>query len=151
MVMAQDKPCLNINIFALLGCTMRKRVLGHTQEAKIQISRRIRGIWSSANRIIGYYRMYEWRAKARMLLCACAFCPCSKALFFAWHGPYIFAYAQRYVFLWCGSSMNYMWKVSNKSDILLRVSKRLEICTAKHILNRLKRHAIYGREICIKC
>ena len=36
--------------------------------------------------IIGYYKMYEWRANARMILCACAgyfcaFCACSKALF----------------------------------------------------------------------
>ena len=26
----------------------------------------------SSNRIIWYYRMYEWRAKARIILCACA-------------------------------------------------------------------------------
>ena len=26
----------------------------------------------SANRIVGHYRMYEWRANTRMVLCACA-------------------------------------------------------------------------------
>ena len=37
---------------------------------------KIRAVWSgpslSTNRIIAYYRMYEWRAKAQMILCACA-------------------------------------------------------------------------------
>ena len=45
---------------------------------KAQISLRIRAVWSgqslSAYIIIGYYRMYEWSAKARMILCACAAC-----------------------------------------------------------------------------
>ena len=39
--------------------------------AKAQISLRIRAVWSgpllSANRTIGYYRMYDWRTKARMI------------------------------------------------------------------------------------
>ena len=38
--------------------------------AKAQISLRIRAVWSrpsvSANRIIGYYKMYELKEKARM-------------------------------------------------------------------------------------
>ena len=57
-----------------------------------QIRQRIRAVWSgpslSANRTIGYYRMYQWRANARMRLWAwvewtwiCAFCACSKAQF----------------------------------------------------------------------
>ena len=59
-----------------MGRSMRKRVFGHMRTAKTQISLRIRAVWSgpslSANRISGYYKMYEWRAKARMILCACA-------------------------------------------------------------------------------
>ena len=55
---------------------MRKHVFGHMRTAKAQISLRVRAVWSgpslSANRFIGYYRMFEWRAKARMTLCACA-------------------------------------------------------------------------------
>ena len=50
-----------------MGHAMRKRVFGQLWTAKIQISLRIRADWSgpslSSNRIIGYYRMYEWRAK----------------------------------------------------------------------------------------
>ena len=53
--------------------------LGHMRAAKTQINLRIRAILSghslSANKIIVYYRMYEWRAKARMILCACAGAP----------------------------------------------------------------------------
>ena len=40
----------------------------HMQSAKAQISLCINAVWSgpslSANRIIGYYRIYKWRAKA---------------------------------------------------------------------------------------
>ena len=53
-----------------LGHALRKRVFGHMRTAKARISLRIRCM--SANRIIGYYRMYERRAKARMILYACA-------------------------------------------------------------------------------
>ena len=55
---------------------MRKRVFGHMRTVKAQISLRIRADWSgpslSANKIIRYYKMYECRRKARMILCACA-------------------------------------------------------------------------------
>ena len=58
------------------GRTMRKRVFGHMRTAKTQISLRIRAVWSgpslSANRIIGYYRMYDWRINVQMILCACS-------------------------------------------------------------------------------
>ena len=40
----------------------------------------------SAKRIIGYYRMYEWRAKARMILCVCA----------VWSDFACFAHIRRY-------------------------------------------------------
>ena len=49
----------------------------------------------SADRIIGYYRMYKWRAKPRLLLCAYAgWCESAHSAhvrrhFFAWYGPYI--------------------------------------------------------------
>ena len=43
--------------------------------AKAQISLRVRAVWSrpslSANRITGYYEMYELWAKAQSILCAC--------------------------------------------------------------------------------
>ena len=59
---------------------------------KAKISKHIHTVWSgsslSANKIIKYYRMYEQRAKARMILCTCtgwiwicAFCACSKTQF----------------------------------------------------------------------
>ena len=76
----------------LVRRTMRKRVFGHMRTAKTQISLRIRAVWSgpslSANGIIGYYRMYECRAKARILLCACA----------GWSEYAHFAHIQSYVF-----------------------------------------------------
>ena len=58
-----------------MGHAMRT-VSGHMRTAKDQINPRIHAVWSgpslSANKqIIGYYRIYEWRAKARMRLCAC--------------------------------------------------------------------------------
>ena len=48
----------------------------------------------SAARIIGFYRMHQWRAKARMRACACTdWCESahfahSRRLFFPWHGQY---------------------------------------------------------------
>ena len=48
---------------------MQKRVFGHMRTAKAQISLCIRTVWSgpslTANKMIGYYRTYERRAKAR--------------------------------------------------------------------------------------
>ena len=54
---------------------MRERGFEYIRTAKAQIRLRICAFWSghflSTNGIIGYYRMYEWWAKARMILCAC--------------------------------------------------------------------------------
>ena len=76
-----------------------KRVLGHMRTAKSQISLRIRAVWSSpsltANRITGYNRMYERRAKARVILCSRAWRSDSahfarvRRYFFAWRGPFL--------------------------------------------------------------
>ena len=57
-------------------------------------------VWSGPslliNRIIGYYRMFQWRANVRMRLRACAgwseymhFVHVWRHFFFAWCGPYI--------------------------------------------------------------
>ena len=58
-----------------LGRVMRNCVLAHMRTANSQISLRIRAVRSrpllSANRIIGHYRMYQWRAHALMKFCAC--------------------------------------------------------------------------------
>ena len=66
-----------------MGWTKRSRNIyvapcenfGHMWTAKAQISLRIRAVWSgpwlSANRNIGYYRMHGYRAKVRVILCAC--------------------------------------------------------------------------------
>ena len=71
------------------GPSHAKKCLRDMRTAKTQINLHIRAAWSgpslSANRIIGYYRMFEWRAKAQMILCACEsesaqFCACSKAI-----------------------------------------------------------------------
>ena len=83
--------CIALALIGLrVGRAVRKYLFGHIQTAKALISLRGGAAWSgpslSANRIIG------WRAKARMIFCACAewcesahFCACSKALFrLAW-------------------------------------------------------------------
>ena len=77
MVGCSVKPIFRINRVNYYVCrALRKHVFGHMRTAKAQISLRIRAVWSgpslSANRLIRYYRMYERRAKARMILCACA-------------------------------------------------------------------------------
>ena len=55
---------------------MRKCDFGHMRTGMAQFSLRIRAVWSwpsvFANRTTDYYRMYEWRAKATMILCGCA-------------------------------------------------------------------------------
>ena len=88
-----------------MGRSVRKCVLRHMRTAKAQVSLRIRTVWSwpslSAHRTIGYYRIYEWRAKARMILCACAgwskcaFCAFSKAFEKGIVTRYIFSYWPR--------------------------------------------------------
>ena len=71
---------------------MGKHVFEHMWSAKAQISLHICTVWSRpslyANRIMGYYRMYHWRTKVVIRLCACigwtsicAFCTCSKTPF----------------------------------------------------------------------
>ena len=81
-------------------------VLGYMRMEKVQINPRIctfrSGPLLSANKIIECYKMYEWRAKARMMrvcigsiIWACIFCVCSKTLFclkrpkwnLPWHVP----------------------------------------------------------------
>ena len=73
-----------------MGSAMRKRfcVCGQRRCRSACTSVQWSGSSLSTNRIIGHYRMYEWRAKTRTLLCACVgwsestqFCACSKALY----------------------------------------------------------------------
>ena len=51
------------------GRAMRKHVLGYMRLTKVQIKLNIRAVWSgplrSANRMIGYYRMYKLRASRK--------------------------------------------------------------------------------------
>ena len=67
-----------------LGGTLQKHVFSHMWTAKVQISLRICTVWSGPSlctyRIIGYYRMYEWRANAQGWIWICIFC--------AWCGPF---------------------------------------------------------------
>ena len=74
-------------------------VFGHMQTAQAKFSLCVRAVWSglslSANRITGYYKMYEWRSEALIVLCACAwwtehahFVPMFQHTFFAWRGTY---------------------------------------------------------------
>ena len=68
------------------------------RKAKAKIRLRVRALsrtFPVLNRIIGYHRRFQYRANARMTLCACmgwlwicASCTCWKTPF-AWCGPYI--------------------------------------------------------------
>ena len=74
-----------------MGHAIRNRVFGHMRKVKAQISLCICAVWSrpslSTNRIIGYYRMFQWRANARKTLRLCrmvwirTFCSYSKGTF----------------------------------------------------------------------
>ena len=59
-----------------IGQTMLKHIFRHVRTVNALIRLHICAVWSghslSTNRIFGHYRMYEWRAKAQMILCACA-------------------------------------------------------------------------------
>ena len=72
---------------------MHKRILRHMQTAKAQISMCIRAVWSGpwlpADRIIGHYRIYQWKANAQMRFCACP----------GWCVSSHFAHARRHFFL----------------------------------------------------
>ena len=54
-----------------LGLATRKPVLEHMRTAKAQIRLVSSGHSLSANRIIAYCTVLQWRANARMRLCAC--------------------------------------------------------------------------------
>ena len=66
---------------------MRKRVFG-----QMRSPRSASGPSLSANRIIGYYKMYEWREKVRTILCSCA----------GWPESANFAHVWRHLFAWRG-------------------------------------------------
>ena len=73
---------------------IRKHVYGHMRTANAQIRLRIRAVWSgpslSANRIVGYYRMFQRKANAQMSFRACA----------EWCKSTHFAHARRNFFAW---------------------------------------------------
>ena len=68
---------------------MRKRVFGHIWTAMARIRLR-ESLLLSTTIITGYYRMYEWRAKAHVILCACA----------GWSESAPFAHVRRHFFTW---------------------------------------------------
>ena len=63
---------------------MQQRAFGHMRTAMP------RSACVSAKRIIGYYRMYNWRTKTRMILTVCA----------GWSKSLDFAHVRRYYFVW---------------------------------------------------
>ena len=85
--------CKNYNIpISIIRAMLWENAFGHMRTAKAQIRLRIRAVWSgpslSTIRIIGYYRIYQLRAKPWMSLCTCAgwsdcaFCASLKTLFY---------------------------------------------------------------------
>ena len=71
------------------GSAMWKCFFRHMLTAKTQISLHINAVWSgpslSTKSVFGYYKMYEWRAKAQLILCTCTGCTgwFESAYFFA--------------------------------------------------------------------
>ena len=88
---APPPPLPHLRDYYCMIHTMRNCIFGNMRRAKAQISLRIRAVWSghslSANRIIRYYRMYEWRESKgldyllRRMIWICVFCASSKAPF----------------------------------------------------------------------
>ena len=82
-----------------MGRATRKRVFRHMRTANAQIRLRICAVWSgpslSANRIIGYYRMYEWRANARFDFAHAWYE--SESVHFAYIRRHIFAWREPYI------------------------------------------------------
>ena len=78
-------------------CAMLKHVFRHMLTAKAQISLCIHAVWSgpslSTDRIIGYYRMFQWRGNAQMRICVCA----------GWYRSLHFEQTLRHFFTWCSS------------------------------------------------
>ena len=80
--------------YSHMGHAMWKCVFRDMQTVKAQISLCIHAVWLgsslSANRMIGYYRMFQWRANAQMTLgmwrmmwiCTFSFDPAHIVLFF---------------------------------------------------------------------
>ena len=59
----------------IMGCAMGKRVFRANADTEgpdqpVHLHSLISAF--NVNRIIGNYRMYEWRAKGRLILCECA-------------------------------------------------------------------------------
>ena len=94
------KPCYNKQCYKEV--VVVDKVLYEPYQAKKCLQTCICAVGSgpllSASRIIGYYRIYEWRAKARLILDAddlnCAFCVL-KALFCLMQ-PHLFQYERNW-------------------------------------------------------
>ena len=75
-----------------MGHAMQKCAFGHKRTVKAQECEGWSGPSLSAARIIGFYRVFQWRAKARIKFCACA----------GWCESADFAHARRHFFVWHG-------------------------------------------------
>ena len=124
-----------------MGCAVRKCVYGQVRTAKAQISLHIHAVWSgpslSANRIIGYYRMYEWMENKGpvdnlhmyRMIWICAFWACSKACFCFTRPKW-----RQYLHIWCsfhGSMSPKMqpWEQHCKKNALIDFVKSILQCT----------------------
>ena len=89
-----------------LSWAMRKRVFVYKRTAKALINLRIRAVWQGLHcslTLIGYYRMWEWRGRARMIPCACP----------RWSKSAHFAHVQRHVFALHGRTIvSSLWHLS---------------------------------------
>ena len=78
-----------------------ENIFRHMQTAKDHISLHFHSVWLGlslfANRIIGYKRLYEWRAKAQILLCTCA----------GWSESAHFVHVWRHFFTWHSQNRQY--------------------------------------------
>ena len=118
------RPRSDRQVIFYLDHTMRKLVFRHMWTTKAQIRLRICAVWSgpslSANRIIRHYTMYEWRAKAQGILCACTgwteFAQFAHVQmhFFAWYGPFALMQTAKNWTSWSISSMTIVFTVHLK-------------------------------------
>ena len=121
-----------------VGRAMRKPVFGHmryVRTAKAQISLCIRAVLSgsllSAARLIGYYRMYKWRAKAQMRpyantgWCESAHFANARRQFWAWRDPYhVHIPDQGWIFFCKFLHADTYWQdLTNDIDFIKRLSE----------------------------
>ena len=114
---------------------MRKRVFKHIRTAEVQISLRIRAVWSGlsvpAFEIIWHYRMYQWKANACWAESA-HFAHVRRHLF-AWQGPIINCLPEQFDSIFYSVFVNHTVQHDSVSYLLQKTARLLTVLLGSHI------------------